>query len=289
MKEEKKDKKQIKTWDELLPEIFSEEDRSHMGDEIKNTMRNLLNASIKTPKKTRDQTHLKEITIIPLTDKEDINYKYFEKIYNQTTLSLDILKNWGAIKSYKIYNKTEYTDIGEGIAPMPDDFIVALVDFYPQKMIDLVIEKSKNPIKNFPIGKIESISLVTQKLALNCCHSIFMVLDERYDKPYRFNVKNNKGEETAMAKLYRLSYCRIADLPENHLDYDWNIADAINNGLLKNPRIKDYINSNKFKKPTLVKKSKNRKELVLNDEIEVKSELVKHIKEQYRYLYSDIT
>jgi hypothetical protein len=285
----KGEKKHTKTWDELVSEIFSEEDRKHMGDGIKNIMRDIFNASIKTPKKTRNQTHLKEIPIIPSIAKGDINYESFEKIYNQTILSLDTLKNWGAIKNYKTYNKTEYTDMGEDISPMPDEFLVALVNFYPQKMIDIVVKKSNSSIENFPIVELKSISLVTQKLALNCCHFIFIVLDGRYDKPVKFNVKNNKGEETAVAKLYRLSYCRMADFPENHLDYDWNIADSINNGLFKNPFVKDYIKSNGFKKPTLVKKSDDKKELVLNDKIGIERELVKDIKDQYRYLYSDKT
>jgi len=130
---------------------------------------------------------------------------------------------------------------------------------------------------------LRSIHLVTTTL-LPKEGTIFLVFDESYQTPIRFLVKNKEGEESTIKKLYRIAY--IVDVKESQVPYTERLADNINNGLFKKHRGSDYMRTNKIgKKPTLVKKVGNF--LVLNNEILIKTQLVKEVPLQYQSLYKN--
>jgi len=131
---------------------------------------------------------------------------------------------------------------------------------------------------------LESLHLITESLEPN--DKIWLVLDERFEMPIRFAVKNSKGESSAIKKLYDIAY--LVNVPNKKVSYDRSIADGINNGLFKKRGVAKYMKTNKFKKPTLVQKSES-KTLVLKNEIPIKTILVKNIPSQYKSLYIDKT
>jgi len=117
---------------------------------------------------------------------------------------------------------------------------------------------------------------------------IFLVLDERFEIPIRCAVKNKRGEETYIKKLYNIAY--IVNVPGKRVDYNRNLANDINNGLFRRRQIVKYMKTNKLKKPTLIQKSEDGDYLVLKNEIPVKTGLVNHnVPVQYQSLYIDKT
>jgi len=144
--------------------------------------------------------------------------------------------------------------------------------------------KEKNEISQDK-KSLKSIHLIANSLGLT--GAIFLVLDELFEMPIRFTVKNKDGYSTYIKKLYDIAY--FVDAPNKKVDYDRNIADGINNGLFKKRLVMKYMKTNKFKKPTLVQKSENGT-LVLKNEIPVKTGLVKNdVPLQYQSLYIDKT
>lgn len=135
--------------------------------------------------------------------------------------------------------------------------------------------------KNFP----KSLYLVTTKL--ETFDVIFLVFNELYDMPIRCEVKNYYGADTYLKKLYNIAY--IVDAPGKWVGYDKKLADEINNGLFRRKKVKQLMRTNNFEKPTLVQKSEDKKSLVLKDDIQVKTILVKNIPVQYQSLYIDKT
>ena len=135
-------------------------------------------------------------------------------------------------------------------------------------------------------GFLKSIHLLVNQLGRE--DIIFMVLDGQFSMPVRFGGKNRDGQSTAIKKLYNIAY--FASAPNKRVDYDENTADNINNGLFKNKQIKKYMGTNRLKKPTLVKKSEDGQILVLKNEIEIKTGLIKNeVPSQFQYLYIDKT
>lgn len=134
-------------------------------------------------------------------------------------------------------------------------------------------------------NSLKSIHLVTQSLEPR--DVIFVVLDEHFEMPTRFTVKNNSGDVTYIKKLYDIAY--IVNVPGKKVDYDKNLADCINNGLFGRIKIKNYMETNKLQKPTLVQKSENDMTLVLKNEIPVKTMLARDVPSQHRSLYVDKT
>ncbi|MFC1612731.1 hypothetical protein ACFL23_00150 [Patescibacteria group bacterium] len=132
---------------------------------------------------------------------------------------------------------------------------------------------------------LQSIHLITTTLEPS--DVIFLVLDRNFNIPTRCAVKNYKGTPAYIKKLYDIAY--IADVPNKKVIYDKKLADNINNGLFRKRPIKKFMRTNKFKKPTLVQKSEDKKTLVLKNEIQVETILVKNIPLQYQYLYKDKT
>ena len=130
---------------------------------------------------------------------------------------------------------------------------------------------------------LKSIHLVTDSLEPS--NAIFLVLDGWFENPIRCTVKNHQGEATFIKKLYDIAY--LVNVPGKKVGYDRNLADNVNNGLFKIKRVAEYIRTNKFKKPTLVKKSGEI--LVLANEVIVKTELITNIPAQYQSLYIDKT
>jgi hypothetical protein len=146
-----------------------------------------------------------------------------------------------------------------------------------EKIAETVIKQNKN--------RLASIYLITK--SLNPTDVIFMVLDEHYKMPIRFNVKNRKGEDTGIRKLYNIAY--IVSVPNTRVEYNKNTADAINNGLFKRREVTNYMRTNNLKKPTLVQISENKDYLVLKNEVVVKTSLLNTVPTQYKSLYIDKT
>jgi len=132
---------------------------------------------------------------------------------------------------------------------------------------------------------LESIHLITG--SLEPTDTIFLVFDEHYEAPVRFDIKSNNGGTTYIKKLYDIAY--LANAPEKKVPYDKNLADSINNGLFRRRSIRKNMQANKFKKPTLVQKSENGEILVLKNDVLMKTKLMARIPEKYHYLYVDKT
>ena len=132
---------------------------------------------------------------------------------------------------------------------------------------------------------LESIYLITESLEPKSV--IFLVFNEIYKMPIRFSVNNCKGNATYIKKLYDIAY--ICNAPDKKVYYEKYLADNINNALFRKRSIKRYMTTNNFRKPTLVQKSEDKKILVLKNEIQVKTILIKNIPSQYQYLYKDKT
>ncbi len=131
---------------------------------------------------------------------------------------------------------------------------------------------------------LKSIHLITK--SLEPTDVIFLVLDERFEYPIR-SVVWHKGNPTYVKKLYDIAY--FVDVPNKKVNYGKNIANSINNGLFRKRPVAEYMETNKFKKPTLVQKSEN-KTLVLKNEILVETGLIHNkVPKQYQYLYIDKT
>lgn len=134
------------------------------------------------------------------------------------------------------------------------------------------------------LNSLKSIHLVSESLEPK--NIIWLVMDELFSMPIRFAVWNDKGNLTAIKKLYDLAY--IVNVPNKKVNYNRAVADDINNGLFKKSQVAQYMKTNGFKKPTLVQKSE-RDVLVLKNEIPVKTILLKNIPFQYQSLYQDKT
>ncbi|MDO8557275.1 MAG: hypothetical protein Q7R98_02315 [Candidatus Jorgensenbacteria bacterium] len=133
--------------------------------------------------------------------------------------------------------------------------------------------------------RLKSIDLITA--SFGSLDTIFLVLDGHFEMPIRCAMKNNKGGIASIKKLYDVAY--FVDAPDKKVFYDRNLADNINNGLFKIVRVKEYMETNGFKKPTLVKKS-NDNILVLNNEVVVKTGLIrKNVPTHLQYQYTDKT
>ena len=130
---------------------------------------------------------------------------------------------------------------------------------------------------------LKSIHLITDSLEPK--NAIFLVLDGLFEMPIRCEIKNAEGKPTYIKKLYDIAY--IVNAPNKKVDYDRNIADSINNGLFRKKTVAKYMKTNKFQKPTLVKKSKDGILVLNSEDVSVKTGLVKNdvpIQHQSRYI-----
>lgn len=142
-------------------------------------------------------------------------------------------------------------------------------------------EEVASPLQN-PKG-LKSIYLITNSVA--ALGPIFLVLDELFQFPIRRELKNNKGEDTFIKKLYDIAY--FVDAPDKKVLYDKNLADSINNKLFKIEKVAKYIKTNRLETPTLVIKSGDGR-LVLKNDIVVKTGLIHNdVPLQYQSLYID--
>lgn len=141
-------------------------------------------------------------------------------------------------------------------------------------------------------NSLKSIHLLANVLIgdrLDNVTTIFLVLDEHFEMPIRCPVKNKNGEPTYIKKLYDIAYF-VPHAPGKRVEYDKRIADNINNTLFKRKIVAKYMKTNKLKKPTLVKKSETGNYLVLTNEVQVITGLVKNVVPiQFQYLYIDKT
>ncbi|MFA5925600.1 MAG: hypothetical protein WC831_01590 [Parcubacteria group bacterium] len=153
--------------------------------------------------------------------------------------------------------------------------------------MEITLDKIRDRyVKNEAIDnkkRLKSIHLVTKSVAVE--NVIFLVLDERFEMPIRFDTKNRKGEDTTIKKLHDIAY--FVNAPGKRVGYSERLADNINNGIFKKRPIKDYMKTNKFEKPTLVQKSEDGNILVLKNEILIKTMLINAVPTQYQSLYKD--
>lgn len=132
---------------------------------------------------------------------------------------------------------------------------------------------------------LQLIHLITNSIEPE--NAIFLVLDERFEMPIRYEIKNSKGQPSYIKKLYDIAY--PWNVPNKRVDYTRSLADSINNGLFRVKEVKKYMKSNTLEKPTLVQKS-TEGTLVLKNEVQVKTGLVNNdVPSQHVYLYIDKT
>lgn len=175
------------------------------------------------------------------------------------------------------YGRVLDTDLHYLKLPNFKGYIKRAHSFLSKELPQVIKEGDKNRLK--------SLYLITN--SLEPATAIFLVLDERFETPVRYEVINKDGQHTAIKKLYDIAY--FVDAPNKMVNYGKNIADGINNGLFRKKAVKKYMETNRFNKPTLVEKSKN-KTLVLKNEILVKTGLVKNdVPIQYQSIYIDKT
>ncbi|HEX8974825.1 MAG TPA: hypothetical protein VF817_05100 [Patescibacteria group bacterium] len=146
-----------------------------------------------------------------------------------------------------------------------------------------VPNKNKSRVENK--NSLKSIHLVTESLIAQ--GSIFLVVDEHFEMPIRFEAKNYQGSDTAIKKLHDIAY--MVNVPGKMVRYDKNDANNINNGIFKKRALVKYMSTNKITKPTLVEKSKDSNILVLKNEILVKDILINAVPTQYQSLYVEKT
>ncbi len=135
------------------------------------------------------------------------------------------------------------------------------------------------------VTSIKSIHLISESLAPK--DKLFLVIDELFQNPVRYPTKDTNGRDTTIKRLYDIAY--VVNAPGKEVPYTKNKANAINNGLFKRRKIKEYLRTNDFKSPTVVRKSEDGKRLVLSNIVNVQIILIKDIPQQYQYLYIDKT
>lgn len=155
-----------------------------------------------------------------------------------------------------------------------------------ERKIDGFVSESKlNAIKdeNSTTGEkkgLKSIHLVTESVAVK--DDIWVVLDERYGDPINFNTKNLSGKYTYIKKLHDIAY--PWNVPGKKVDYSDGVMKDINGALFRRRKVKEYMRTNKFKKPTLVGKAGDKKTFMLKSEI-VHTISVSDVPIDYQRLY----
>ena len=207
-----------------------------------------------------------------------------EKFYNKK----QDVELWGAldglISIYHlfIFNEKKTLDQFRFQKDAYISYATRIHNYLIQELSKEEVEKQIPQLKN----SLKSIHLISHSLEPQTV--IFLVLDERFEIPIRCAVKNKRGEETYIKKLYNIAY--IVNVPGKRVDYNRNLANDINNGLFRRRQIVKYMKTNKLKKPTLIQKSEDGDYLVLKNEIPVKTGLVNHnVPVQYQSLYIDKT
>lgn len=162
-------------------------------------------------------------------------------------------------------------------------FYLLIEDIDRLKKIKRMIEKAGISEKQQAENYLKSMYLVGD--SARPVEIISLVLDEKYENPIRFVVKNKRGRETVMKKLYDIIYQYQFNIPDKKgVAYDERLAKSINNDLFKKPKVADYIKSNHFGKPKIVTKSPNGT-LMLVGGTRVKVVRPLEIQSQYRSLY----
>ena len=214
-----------------------------------------------------------------------------------------LIEAWNQLKEIKLsYDSYKKRDIGlilsnrirkqeeedENKENLKDKYITASREIYNYLFNHNHSLNSHGDDKNYVSQNkkdLQSIHLITKKL--EPLDTIFLVLDEQYQMPIRCKIKNSKGNETYMKKLYNIAY--LVNVSGKKVSYNKNLADSINNGLFRMRQINKYMRTNKFQKPTIVQKSEDKKLLVLKNDIEVKTLLINNIPPQHQSLYIDKT
>lgn len=211
--------------------------------------------------------------------------KHLESKGLDFTLTEDFLDNLVSGLSTSVYKGGDYATIGiikgKNIRDIKTKIEELINELSPKESIRDAGE-DKNNITGKKKG-LKSIHLVTESVAVK--DVIFMVLDERYEMPIRFNVKNHDGKDASIKKLHDIVY--IANVLGKKVDYSKKTADNINNGLFKKRQVKEYMETNNFKSPTLVQKSGNI--LVSKNDILVEMMVIDKVPSQYQKNYRDKT
>lgn len=178
-------------------------------------------------------------------------------------------------------HESEYFKLTERLDVLRDGFNTTYADFIVVAKKELSASHNSEQGTSSPSQPtLASIHLITP--SLENFGTIFLVLDEQWKFPIRFDMKQD--EETYIRKLYNLAY--FVDVPGKRVNYDEDLTNDINNALFKRRPVVEYMKSHGFKKPTLVIKSGNI--LVLKNEVSIKTGLIKHdVPPEYRYVYTD--
>ena len=193
-----------------------------------------------------------------------------------------MLEDEGVILDCSDYKKAESDGaIYYNLILLPENFIGKCEEFKSKLMALLPEETILNTSND---KKLKSIHLVSESIVAN--DVIFLVLDEQWQTPIRFQAKNLEGEETSIKKLHNIAY--IINAPGKKVEYSKNLANDINNGIFRKHLVASYMKTNKLDKPTLVKKTKDGI-LVLRNEIPIKTCLVGNVPTQYKSMYIDKT
>jgi len=150
-------------------------------------------------------------------------------------------------------------------------------------------EKNRRQEKNkdSSVEKINSIYLVSDSRTAQ--NTIFLVINEEYGKPFRYEAKI-KDKETSIKKLWNIAY--PATVSGAGVKYSKLLSDNINSGIFKKRPLAEYLKKNGLKKISLVQKSKDENTLVLKTQIKLGLSCDDvpgfiRIPNEYRYLYVD--
>lgn len=194
-----------------------------------------------------------------------------------------MLENEGVILNCSDYKKAESDGAIYYILTLLEENFINKSEEFKSKITALLPKKDTNSVTSNE-KSLKSIHLVSQSVVAN--DTIFLVLDEQWQIPIRFQAKNSKGEETSIKKLHNIAY--FVDAPGKKVEYNKNLTNDINNGIFRKSLIANYMRTNKLNKPTIVNKTKDGI-LVLRNEISIKTLLVRNIPTQYQSLYVDKT
>lgn len=203
-----------------------------------------------------------------LEDSLEEQQKFFGYHYDLEELDYRIFPTKDFPELYETYKKSvnKVTDLREGLKSLTKTTQESNEKFQDKKYL-------------------KSLHLLTRSLEPK--DVIFLVVDEHYNIPIRFLVKNKYGQPTYIKKLYDIAY--MVNAPNKKVSYTKRAADGINNGLFRKRSLKNYMCTNKLKKPTLVRKSEDGKLLVLKNDIEVRTGKIEHIPPQHKSFYIDKT
>lgn len=128
--------------------------------------------------------------------------------------------------------------------------------------------------------KLTSLYLVADRFEPTM---IWLVLDKHFESPMRRDVKNRKGRPTYYRKLFNIAYS-WGRPPEEKVNYTEDLAESINHKLFDTSDVKDFMELNRLKRTTLVKKYRDA--LVKTGKLEIKTMLIRDVPAEFQNRYT---